>query len=324
MIGMELNPGKYVCTISAIGNVLHHQGNILKEYEVYVLSDGFRTSYCDGYVAINSLQGISESLTNCGLFRTRWGVVDSDSLDTITSFVRNGTPVIVLIHTDGLDFDHRLSKKYGFYRSFIIRDYDEQTGLLTLSDTFCINDAQEIQVIDFEVPLKWLRTIAREYLVITPGTDTSQDLGIQSLLLSNLNHYLTSTAPDSRQGAVRMHLNHLNEVFTSGSDEDLLKACYYISNTIRFGTFIPMLSYLIDYVQEYEDRFNSGQLLNELKSLKMEWNILSNKAIKLTVSQREGRKQEFLNRYEQLFGTSLEALQRVVSAIEEHFLTPKE
>ncbi len=321
MLDIKPKQGNNICTISAIGNIISFYGIERKEYEVYIISDGFNTSYCDGYVAINSLKEISDSFYKHGLFHAEWSKPNVNEASKVIFAIEKGMPVIVLINSDFLRFDPRLTKKYGFLRSFIIYGVNTETGMFSLYDTFYIDEEQTIDVIDFEVPIVELLRNAREYLIIEPPKQKEIHCDLRALLIKNLKEYLNEPKGEPgegvyrRQNAVHFHIERIEEILFRGDAEDKSKACYYISNTIRYGTFIPMTSYLIDYFSERETPCEV-ELLDELKALKTVWNIISNKAIKLTLSKKPQAQLDFIEKYRQAFERTTKFLRKMISILE--------
>ena len=319
-LNIKPQQGKYICTMAAVNNVFLYYGINSKEYEVYIISDGFNTSYCDGYVAINSLKEISRSLNINGLCDTVWKSTSECRKDELITYISNGIPIVVLINSDFLNFDSRLSKKYGFLRSFIIFGFNSDKDVFKLYDTFYFDSEQRTGVIDFEISSERLVGDASEYLIIKPPVQPVRSYNLHELFAANLDRYRFGDRYENSRyrgkNAMLHQVEIMDEVFKHNEKEAVSKACYYASNTIRFGTFMPMMGYFIDYFSEVENGYED--LLDKLKYSNTQWNVMSNRALKITLSKRERAKREFIENYMSAFENTNALLDETANVLSEN------
>lgn len=324
IIKIKPKPGKCICTISCIYNVLAFYGIEITEYEAYILVDGFQTSFNKGYMALNSFEGIDENLRCTGGFQTTWLREETNKQKVITNSIMNGIPVIVLIDSTNLNFDERLKKEYGFLRSFIIYGIDLEKNYFSVYDTFYLNENQEFEVIHFTVPIDYLVNKAKEFLIIYPDRKNLIQYDYKKILVGNVVQYLENKSSSGIYehygvAAVKYHISYIQEILAKNNEAEKLETCYYATNTFLFGTFMPMANYLLDFLKDY-DLNNEDALINELKTLKKNWNILSNKVMKLTISKKENQSLQFLYNYKQVFHSTLVFLRKLVEILDDSIL----
>ncbi|GMQ59561.1 hypothetical protein AN1V17_39580 [Vallitalea sediminicola] len=314
IIDMKPKKGNGICTISCIYNVMSFYGLTIEEYEAYILVNGFQTVFNNGYVAINTLEGIDYELLN-KRFDTIWLNNKNNQLKVIIDSIKSGQPVIILMDSSALSFDSRHKKEYDFIRSFIIYGVDLDKNVFLVYDTFHLNEELEIEVINFFVPIPIIIDRAKELFIISKSIKAMQ-FDYKKILKDNMKHYLNKENIYGEHrffgiNEVEKHISYMEDILFKNNVVKKLEACYYATNTIIYGTFIPMITYLLDFIKNSELQ-DKETIIIQLKELKTKWNILSNKSMKLTVSKRENQSLQFINRYKETFKNTIDYLHKIV------------
>jgi hypothetical protein len=79
---------------------------------------------------------------------------------------------------------------------------------------------------------------------------------------------------------------------------------------------MPMMGYFIDYFSEVENGYED--LLDKLKYSNTQWNVMSNRALKITLSKRERAKREFIENYMSAFENTNALLDETANVLSEN------
>lgn len=298
IIDMKPLQGSGICTISCISNVLSYYGDRISEYEVYLLVNGFQANFYNGYVSLNTLDHIDERLKTVGGYETTLLSKAPHQLDTIVDALGVKEPVIMQIDSSYLTFDERLHKEHDFIRTLIIYGMDLEKKTFFVYDTLHLDKDQQPEVISFEASMDLLLSNANELLIIDRRTAFNESFNYKQLLIDDLTYFLDNRDRSNWSG-MKAIIYHMDYVEVMLQQEDITKkfdTCYYVTNTFLFGTFIPMSKYLIEAI-DYVGMIRKEEMIAALKVRCTQWNILSNKALKLTVTKRENQATQFIEKY---------------------------